>query len=433
MENFSAKRSFFTSSVYQGSRLYQTTFDRLLALEFEWRKPLLIFAIWRLGLLILPFLAALVEVSGKHAGTAPYTIVNYYQGTTDFWTDRLFAAWGRWDGEWYLQIINFGYTPPEATPAFFPLYPLLVRLTGQFAHLSYLVAGVFISALFSAAAFIVFYNLAFRDFQSKKLAGKALLTMGLFPTVFFLSAIYTEALFMTLALAAFFCARHLRISAKWWLAGFFAALATLTRNVGVIVAVALAWEWWQQHRQGSKLFQFKPGSIKKLVGLVGLPVIALAGWLGALWFAFGSPLAFVKAQSSSYWERRSAMPWETCWQALTQLFSPRTFSDSNVIDLLTLIAWITLVIMGIRLVRQGKFPVSYLIFMVLAFLPGLTQPRANEALFGLPRYLLVLFPAFQIIALSLPQTRWFRVSYFVASGMALAYLTIHFVQWGWVA
>src|SRR3954470_10776235 len=108
MENFSAKRMGLNSAVYQGSRLYQTTVDRFLALEFEWRKPFLIFALWRLGLLVLPFLAALIEVSGKHAGTAPYTIVNYYQGTADFWTDRLFAAWGRWDGEWYLQIINFG-------------------------------------------------------------------------------------------------------------------------------------------------------------------------------------------------------------------------------------------------------------------------------------------------------------------------------------
>ncbi len=433
MENLSAKRAALTSPVYRGSRLYQAAADRFLALDFEWRKPFVIFAAWRLGLLFLPFLAALLEVSNKHGGTAPYTIISYYQGTADFWTDRLFAAWGRWDGEWYLQIINFGYTPPEAAPAFFPLYPLLVRLTGQLAHLDYLVAGVLVSTLFSLAAFILFYNLTLQDYRSKKLADNALITMGLFPTIFFLSAIYTEALFMALALAAFFCARHLRIAQKWWLAGFFAALATITRNVGILIAAALIWEWWQQHRQGAGLFQLKPGSIKNLFGLVGLPGIVLAGWLGALWWTFGSPLAFVKAQSSSYWDRRSAMPWETFWQALIQLFSPRTFSDSNVIDFLTLIAWVALVIMGFRLVRQGKLPASYLIFMVLAFLPGLTQPRSNEALFGLPRYLLVLFPAYQIIALSLPQQRWFRAGYFLASGLALAYLTIHFVQWGWVA
>ena len=433
MENYSVKRAAFNTPVNQASKAYQSIRGHYRTLDLEWRRPLITFAIWRLAVLILPFIGSLVVSSSKSAGTAPYKVANYYLGTTDFWNDRLFAAWGRWDGEWYLQIINFGYTPPEATPAFFPLYPLLVRITGLLGHLNFLVAGVVVSAIASAVVFILFYNLTLRDFKSKSLAGSALLRLVIFPTVFFLSAIYTEALFMALTLAAFFCARHLRISQKWWLAGFFAALATLTRNVGVLVAAALLWEWWQENRQGKGWSEIKPGGFRNLVGLVGLPVLALAGWLGASWWAFGTPLAFVKAQGSQYWSRHSAMPWETCWQAVTQLISPRTFSDSNLINFLVLVGWAALVIMGFRLVRQGKYPVSYFIFLVIAFLPGLTQPRFNEALFGLPRYLLVLFPAYQILALYLPRNRWFRAVYALASVGALVYLTIHFVQWGWVA
>src|SRR3954471_11265408 len=109
MDNFSVKRTTFNSPANLASRAYLAIQDRYLSLDLEWRKPLITFAVWRIGLLLLPFIAYLVVDSGKTAGTAPYKIDNFYQGTTNFWNDRLFTAWGRWDGEWYLQITNSGY------------------------------------------------------------------------------------------------------------------------------------------------------------------------------------------------------------------------------------------------------------------------------------------------------------------------------------
>jgi hypothetical protein len=396
-----------------------------------WEAPLRLFAIWRVGLLLLPFVAALMLEPNKRNATSPYIIPNFYTGTADFWYDRLLAAWGRWDGEWYLQIINHGYTPAESTPAFFPIYPFLVKFFGGFFLNEYLLSGLVVSTVASVITFMLLYQLTLRDFHDKALARTTVLMLAVFPTAFFMGALYTEAVFMALALAAFYCVRHLQQPYKWWLAGFFVALATLTRNVGILLVASMLWEWWRQNRQTGRFFRFQPGSFGKLAGLLVLPGLALSGWIGTLWLVLGDPMLPLKAQSSSAWKRQSAPPWESVWQGFTGLFEK--FTEANFINFWYFGWWLVLVGAGAWLVWKRRYPVSYFIFLVLAFLPGLCAPRADQPLFALPRYLLVLFPAFQIMALLIPKAYHIRKAYLLFSLFCFLYLTIHFVQWGWVA
>jgi len=43
------------------------------------------------------------------------------------WSDLL-STWQRWDALWYQQIAEHGYHAGDGTSAFYPLYPLLVRI-----------------------------------------------------------------------------------------------------------------------------------------------------------------------------------------------------------------------------------------------------------------------------------------------------------------
>jgi hypothetical protein len=43
----------------------------------------------------------------------------------------VFDVWARWDSDWYLRIAESGYDWPSSSPAFFPLYPLLVGGVGR--------------------------------------------------------------------------------------------------------------------------------------------------------------------------------------------------------------------------------------------------------------------------------------------------------------
>ena len=68
-------------------------------------------------------------------------------------------VWARWDSDWYLRIAESGYDWPSSTPAFFPLYPLLVGGLGRLLDDHFLLAGLVISLVACAVAFVLLYRL----------------------------------------------------------------------------------------------------------------------------------------------------------------------------------------------------------------------------------------------------------------------------------
>ena len=98
---------------------------------------------------------------------------------------------------------------PRAHPAFFPLYPLLVGGVGRFLAGHYLLAGVLVSLAASRGAFVLLYRLALPRLGADG-ARRAVLYLALFPTALFLGAVYSESLFLLLALATF-AARGARV------------------------------------------------------------------------------------------------------------------------------------------------------------------------------------------------------------------------------
>lgn len=70
------------------------------------------------------------------------------------------------------------------------------------------------------------------------------------------------------------------------LAGFLGALATATRNTGVLLLIPLAYEWLR-HRQ-----EF---GWRGMLGLALVP-LGLAGYITFLWIRFGDPLIFAYQQ-----------------------------------------------------------------------------------------------------------------------------------------
>ena len=182
-----------------------------------------------------------------------------------------------WDSEYYLAIAIGGYDDPGAphlTPtgvtttvvdrtalqsgtnlsenlslsyAFFPFYPLMIRLftfplqiLGMNPIATATLAGVFISALGALFGMLALYDIT-RDILGEDGALRAVFYLIVFPTAFFLLQIYTEGLFIGLA---FGCMAM--IKRKYWLAA--AALgvaATLTRAVGVLLIIPMLMTWFR--------------------------------------------------------------------------------------------------------------------------------------------------------------------------------------------
>ena len=195
-------------------------------------------------------------------------------------------VWARWDSDWFLRIAEDGYSWPSSTPAFFPLYPLLVAGLGTVFGGHDVLAGVVISLAAGAAAFVLLYRLTGLRL-GEDAARRTVLFLAVAPTSLFFGAVYSESLFLLLAVATFLLAER----GRFWQAGAAAGLALLTRSAGVALLPALVVLAWRA-----------PNRLRALAGVALAPLLfALYPLVLAIWI--DRPLAFLDAQKV-VWERR---------------------------------------------------------------------------------------------------------------------------------
>lgn len=150
-----------------------------------------------------------------------------------------------WDGLWYLEIVRSGYPrtiPPEVTyfqdearAAFFPLYPMLVRVVDVILPGGDTMAALATNLMLGAIAVVLVGMLA-RRLTDTTTAMHSMVLFSVFPGSFVLSFAYSEALFVALAAG---CLLAL-VDERWLLAGALAALGTATRPNGVALVAACA-------------------------------------------------------------------------------------------------------------------------------------------------------------------------------------------------
>ena len=194
------------------------------------------------------------EVPQAAPGTAPLAD----------WASAFTATWRRFDSYFFLQIAHRGYTN-QGLGAFFPLYPLLIRLFAWPLAGHFTLAALLVSWLCAWGSYLWFYRLAQREF-GERVARFALLFLALSPVSFFSFAPYSESLFLLVSIGAVERARAGRL----WQASALAALGMLTRPTGILLLIPLAWEWarraylaealpvWLSRRVPRWLFQATP-------------------------------------------------------------------------------------------------------------------------------------------------------------------------------
>lgn len=178
----------------------------------------------------------------------------------------------RWDAQWYASIARHGYGLTRTVPdgrhlsdlAFFPLFPLLERALGTVSGLAYVDAGLVLSLLAGLAAAACLHALGTRLHDAR--TGLLLVLLwAVVPVGIVQSMAYSEALFTALAAGAVLAV----VSRSWLLAGLLAALAGLTRPVGLAVVagvvVGAAVVLWRRE-----------DGLRPLLGVLVAPL----GWLG---------------------------------------------------------------------------------------------------------------------------------------------------------
>ena len=141
-----------------------------------------------------------------------------------------------WDGVWYRRVADHGYLlvpGHQSNPAFFPFYPLLLKIFDTLG-VSTGAAGVALSNLLFLAALLAFDALGHELFPST-LARRATLLLAVFPTSYVCSMVYPESL----VLLAFASVGLLALRRRWLACAVFAAIAGLARPEGVLLMLPI--------------------------------------------------------------------------------------------------------------------------------------------------------------------------------------------------
>jgi hypothetical protein len=237
---------------------------RMVAIRDTWR------ALWLSRLLVLAAGVGTVATLGFGPTRGAFDPPGVTRGFG--WLGNLLAApVARWDSAWYLVIAHYGYRPELGVytaprDAFFPLYPLGLRLLSDLG-----LQPVFAGVLFSLAAFALalyfIHRLTTLEFGARggpavapaapgaatppgathafgaasaaapaaagEVARLAVFLTAFAPMAFFFSAVYSESLYLALSVGVFWFARQ----GRWLRVGLLGALAAATRSTGVVLLV----------------------------------------------------------------------------------------------------------------------------------------------------------------------------------------------------
>ncbi|MEK7129472.1 MAG: hypothetical protein AAB803_00485 [Patescibacteria group bacterium] len=231
-----------------------------------------VFALWRIVDLLIAIMAPSLLV---HNVPFRFAYIMERGLLPDFLT-----GFANFDGVHFLHIATSGYATYEQ--AFFPLYPLLVRMVTAFTHSPFLAGFLLSNAVFLASLAILLTYV--KKITSSGAARWTLLFLLVFPTSFFFGSVYATSLFFFLVLCTFlFIDRK-----KYGLAGACAFLASLTWIGGIFLVIPLGLALWQDKKRFL-------ASLRSLA-ILAAPFLGVGLYMAYLARTTGDPLFFYHAQ-----------------------------------------------------------------------------------------------------------------------------------------
>lgn len=317
-------------------------------------------------------------------------------GDKNYFQSPLTWSWANFDGVHYLSIAAIGYQ--QFQQAFFPLYPLSIKILSLNTGWNYINSGILLSHIAFIAALYCLYKLLELDFGKKTYLIIALLL--LFPASFYFGSVYTESSFLFFSCASFLAARK----EKWWLAGIFGGFATATKLLGIFLFPALLIEYFSRRRYDAKWIWLL---------LIPTGLLIYMYWLNQ---NYHDPFYFYHAHSAFGAGRNTSslvlLP-QVYFRYIKILFTTPINYQYFIaaVELFTSSAVLLLLIKGFNLIRRSYFVYGLLLFII---------PTFSGTFLSMPRLAVVNFPLFMILFLLLKSKRRFLVlSMFFAIGLFL--------------
>jgi hypothetical protein len=364
-----------------------------------YRKVILLVSVWLVVANVFALLA-LNRFNLKADDAYAWMVPGRYTQDQGWSPDRFHVRWDAW---YYVDIAKNGYSLREDKPlsniVFFPLYPFLVKAASLLTGSNFLLAGWLVSSLFLFGACAYLYRIA-DEFHEGADPLLAVFLLLVFPTAFFLNAVYTEALFLFLSAASFYHA----MKRQYVAAGIFGFLSSLTRVTGVLLFLPLLLQTRRNEGVGRRW-------MGKSLPLLLIPAGTLS-FFTFHWIRFGDPLLFFRVESA--WGRFFNINTETF------LLHSRAAVSNLSLDVFYLLFGVG--ILGILLKRR-LLPYALYVGSTLAV------AVSTGTLMSVGRYMLVLFPIYFVGASLKNETA--RYAWIMLSAALMALNSILFVNWYW--
>ena len=329
------------------------------------------------------------------AGTIGDTMIPTVPGHWIARTDSPFLSmWAKWDSQYYVDIATNGYwfrPEKQSNVAFFPTYPLFMRLTSNLTSENVVLTGFIISNLSFLFALMFFHRLTELELDEKS-ADRAVYYLAFFPSSFFFSCVYTESLFLLLSLATvYFSRRHL-----WFPAALLGILTAATRNLGVLLWALVLWEWLRAQGWSLKNLHLKQSWVDLGNGLkqhwfdiiiISVIPIGLFAYMYFLQKNFERPLAFIETHAA--WGRVNIGPVGVIINNIKVLSIGVVNKGwlTNFWNLTSLLLFLGMVPFIWKKIGEG-----YAIYVLIMLLVP-----ASSATGSMVRYVLTSFPAFMLL------------------------------------
>lgn len=355
-------------------------------ISIELKYTLFLFAVTRPILTIIGICSR--KILGEMHNYPLDLVFCYYKR---IWLD----IWGVWDSIWYLRTASEWY-PLEliagrSNYGFFPLYPLLVKMLGMIIGDNF-IAAVIVSNICLITACVFLYRLV-RLYLDSDIALRSIKYLFLFPTAFILSGIFSEPLFLVLAIMCFYYAKK----GKWLFVGIAGFLLSLTRSNGVVILLPMLYEYL-------KTKHFNLRNIKRDISFLSLIPFGLFVFMGYCYYLTGDYLEYAHAKEAG-WKMALGNPLENIYLSLFSKSIPLVFN-----------AVFAIIVIMVLLLFCKKIGFSYWLYGMLSiFIPliygvgkvgsAVTIRPVVGSMTGTTRFALVIFPFYILFA------RWGRHRY----------------------
>jgi hypothetical protein len=303
-----------------------------------------------------------------------------------------------WDGTWYRDIAEFGYSAIDTEGLrFFPLFPLLGRAVSVITLGRTDVALILIANIASLFLAIAIRRLVIFERGSKDLANRAVWIVCLFPGAFVLAWGYAESLWLLAAVFGFWAIR----TRRWGWAIVAGLIVGFSRPLGIAFAAPAAIELirvWKQAKATERVVG--AGAVLAPFAATGVYLLWVKSTFGDAWLPF-SVQGSLRGSTEN--------PLLRIWDGFSQMFGAERFGDGLHIPFA--IVFVALLVLTFR-----WWPVSYGIFAAIVLAAALGAENLNS----LERYGLNAFPLALSLAVLAKNAKTDRVVVTVLAGGVVA-------------